>query len=175
MFNNKIISQTDNALIRLACGEQAALSDIYDYMGRLIFSVAYTITGNYEDAEDALQDTMIDIAKYCSSYEFRGNSRAWILTIARHKAIDIVRRRRIVVPIDTVVEAQIPTVTDNGYSDTEVLQLLNCLPDDDKQIIVFRLYAGLSYSEIAKIMDLSVAATQKKYQRALKKLKKLEI
>jgi RNA polymerase sigma factor (sigma-70 family) len=80
-------------------------------------------------------------------------------------AIDVVRRRKPTVELDENM-----TVSDN-YSDLEVFDLLNRLDEDERQIITYRVYAKMPHKEIAKIMDISVANSQKKYQRAIKKLK----
>ena len=54
----------EEALAEIAEGNTNALSVIYDKMSRSIFALAYTLTCNYCDAEDVLQNTMIDIARW---------------------------------------------------------------------------------------------------------------
>ena len=83
----------EKALLELAEGNTDALSVIYGEMSRRIFSLAYTVTGNYCDAEDVLQNTMIDITRSCREY-CGGSIVAWIMTITRHNALDVVRKRR---------------------------------------------------------------------------------
>ncbi len=136
----------------------------------MIFSVAYAITENYQDAEDVLQDTMIEITTYADTYRSGSNAKAWILAMARHLSIDIVRGRKRAQSLDNPVCADIPE-TERGFSNIETLEMLKVLDDEERQIIIFRLYTGLSYNNIAKIVGISVASAQKKYQRAIKKLK----
>ena len=90
----------DRAIIEFSRGDKDALSVIYDCMARMIFSVAYAITGNYQDAENVLQDTIIEITKYAHTYRGGSNAKAWILAMARHCSIDIVRKRKPVVSIE---------------------------------------------------------------------------
>lgn len=160
----------DKAIIAYAAGDKNALSIIYDTMARMIFSVAFAITGQYEDAEDVLQETMVAITKYASSYQKGSNAKAWVMAMTRHIAIDTVRRRR---PAVCMEQDEIVQLSGSGtdYSRLEVLSLLRILDDDEKQIVLLRLYSRLPYAEIAKIIGISVASAQKKYQRALKKLK----
>lgn len=61
-MKNKGLS-CDKELVALAKGETDALSAIYDKMARTIFTLAYGITENYYDAEDVLQNTMIELMK----------------------------------------------------------------------------------------------------------------
>jgi RNA polymerase sigma-70 factor (ECF subfamily) len=157
-------SRLDRAVISLANGDKDALSTIYDLSARLIFSTAFAITANYQDAEDALQDTLLDIAKYADSFT-GSNAKTWILTITRHKAIDTIRRRK---PTAELTEAeQIPTR--DSYADLEVFDLLDRLDEDERQIVTYRVYAKMPHKEIAAVMDM--ANSQKKYQRAIAKLR----
>jgi len=160
----------DRAITELAMGDTNALSIIYDCMARMIFSVAYGITGNYQDAENVLQETMIEIVKYAHSYRSGSNARAWILAIARHCSVDIVRKRKLSVPIDDTGSVDLPLYRPD-LSKLEVLDMLRILNSEERQCIILRLYAEMSHKEIASIMNISVASAQKKYQRAVRKLK----
>lgn len=168
MYGNQINSACDKAITELLKGNQEALSAIYDCMARMIFSVAYTITGSCEDAEDVLQDTMIEIIRYAHTYKSGSNARAWILTMARHLSIDLVRKRKPTIPLEEAERMEMQM----DESQLEVLDLLKILDEDEKQLVVFRLYGEMPYREISRVMEISVAAAQKRYQRAMKKLKK---
>jgi RNA polymerase sigma-70 factor (ECF subfamily) len=160
----------DKAIIEFTKGDKEALSVIYDCMARMIFSVAYAITGNYQDAENVLQETILKITKYAHTYRGGSNAKAWILAMARHCSIDIVRKRKTVVSIEDSETMGIPE-TESDFSRLEVLDMLSILDGEEKQCLIFRLYAKMPYKEIADIMRISVASAQKKYQRAVRKLK----
>ncbi len=166
VHDSKVNKICDKAILEYCKGNRDALSDIYDSMARMIFSVAYAITGSYEDAEDVLQQTMIEIARYAHRYKSGTNAKAWILAITRHLAIDTVRKRK---PQTELTDMPVPC---NGLSRLEVLDILSILEEDEKELILYRLYAKMPYGEIADMMKISVAAAQKKYQRALGKLRK---
>lgn len=158
----------DKAIVALSEGDMDALSDIFDCMARMIFSVAYGITGNYQDAENVLQETMIEICKYAHKYRRGSNAKAWILTMARHCSIDIVRKRK---PIVSIEETMSMPYSEPDLTRIEVLDMLRILDEDEKQCVIFRLYSKMPYKEIAEMMNITIASAQKKYQRALKKLK----
>lgn len=161
----------EKALAELKTGDLNALSVIYDTMARQIFSLAYTITCNYCDAEDALQNTMIDIAKSCRSYK-GGKPTAWIFTITRHNALDIVRKRQKEAEIYIEETSEEPSEENREFALLETLDMLGVLDEDEKQIVLMRVYSQIPYSEIADVMGIKVFAAQKKYQRAISKLKK---
>ncbi|HAN21904.1 MAG: hypothetical protein A2Y15_06140 [Clostridiales bacterium GWF2_36_10] len=169
--DNKINKVCDKAIIEFLEGDKNGLSVIYDCMARMIFSVAYAIVGNYQDAEDVLQDTMIEITKYAHTYRKGSNAKAWILTMTRHLSIDLIRKRKPTFSLDEVETLEQSTVVCTEFSQLEVLEMLNALDEDENQIVIFRLYAEMSYIEISQIMGISIASAQKKYQRSIKKLK----
>ena len=162
----------EKALFELAEGGTDALSVIYGEMSRRIFSLAYTVTGNYYDAEDVLQNTMIDITRSCRGFA-GGRAVAWIMTIARHNALDVVRKRREDEGSDfSDIETGCGTAQSDSFAVVEAMDMLSVLDDDEKQIILLRLYQEMPYREIAEVMDIKVFAAQKRYQRAIAKLKK---
>ena len=167
MQNEKHI--LEKALMELALGNKDGLCKIYEDLGRLIFSVAIGITGNREDAEDTLQNTLMELQKCAATYKKGTNPRAFILTVARHNALDLVRKRR-----DTLSIDEAAFVADEGISDAAPLaaELLSHLEDEEREIILLRIYGDLPFGEVARIMGISVFAAQKRYQRVIKKLKK---
>lgn len=169
LFNN-VNNICDKAIIEFSKGNHDSLSTIYDCMARIIFSSAYAIVRNYQDTEDVLQDTMIQIAKYAHTYQKGGNAKAWILSITRHLSIDILRKRKNSLPIDEEFLENSMQIEDE-YSHLDVHDILNMLDEEERQIIIFRLYAKLPYKEISKMMNINVSSLHKKYQRAIKKLK----
>lgn len=170
MRDKQINVTCDKAIVEFSKGDKDALSVIYDCMARMIFSVAYGITGNYQDAENVLQDTMIEITRYAHTYRSGSNAKAWILTMARHRSIDVVRKRKPVISIEDAEMVDI-SETKSDLSRLEVLDMLSKLGEEEKQCLILRLYAEMPYKDISDMMGISVASAQKKYQRAVRKLK----
>ena len=167
----KIIHICDKAIIAYAKGDSDALSVIYDCMAKMIMATALAITDSREDAEDVLQDTMIGVARFAGSYKKGTNAKAWILAIARNRALDVVRKRSRNLTLEEADEQPQP---EKGFAGFEAMDMLKILDETERQLILFRLYTGLSYKEISAIMEISVAAAQKRYQRAIAKLRKSE-
>ena len=166
----RIDKQADKALRELAKGNMDGLSYLYELYGRLIQSVAYSIVGNYADAEDILQDVMILLCRYAPSYQANTSPRAYVMSITRHRSIDLIRKRKNDLSTDEIGE--VLTYDDGELEAMEVLDLLSGLPEEEKQIVVLHLYAGLPHRQIAELLELTTSATEKKYRRALEKLKK---
>ncbi len=152
-------------------GEPVGLAELYELMGRAIFTTAYVITGHREDAEDILQDTLVEIYQDARFYRPRTNPRAWVLTVTRHTALDVVRKRtrHATAPLDTA-EA-LPTPPDAHEEFSALWDLLAVLSPEERELVVLRLYHGLSHGEIAETLRISTAAAQKRYRRAIDKLR----
>ena len=152
-------------------GEPVGLAELYELMGRAIFTTAYVITGHREDAEDILQDTLVEIYQDARFYRPRTNPRAWVLAVTRHTALDAVRKRtrHATAPLDTA-EA-LPTPPDAHDEFTALWDLLAVLSPEERELVVLRLYHGLSHGEIAETLRISTAAAQKRYRRAIDKLR----
>ena len=170
MRTQNINKVCDKAMIAFLKGDKGALGVIYDCMAKLIYSTAYGITGSVQDAEDVLQNTMIEISKYAHTYKAGSNPKAWMLTIAHHCSIDVIRKRKPDIPIE---DSKLPETsgTQPDFSQIEVLELLSLLDPEERRILIYRLYTGLPYKQIASVMGISVTSAQKKYQRSVKKLK----
>ena len=164
----RIDRQADKALQVLSQGDMNGLSVIYDLYGRLIVSVAYTVVGNFADAEDVLQDVMVLLARYAPLYKAGNSPRAYVASIARNQAINLLHKRKNNLSTDEI--GDIPA-RGTELAMVEMQDLLSRLTEEERQIIMLHIYVGLSHRQIAQMMELTPSAAEKKYQRALKKLK----
>ncbi len=81
----------DKLLAQIAGGDMRALEALYRRMR--VFAVALAVVGDRSTAEHVRQDTFVLVYSAASGYQPRSRARAWVLTIARHLALDVVRRR----------------------------------------------------------------------------------
>ena len=158
----------DRALRRLAEGDMDALEIIYHRLGRKIFMTAFSVLGDTHAAEDIMQDTFLRLAASAGSYRTGNNAIAYILTVTRHLAIDALAKKKREVPAEELFGA------DAAEEDTlplRELEALRTLTEDDRQIVILKLDAGMKHRDIAALLGITPAACEKRYQRALGKLK----
>lgn len=167
---NKILEES---LVQIKLGNISALENIYDTIGKLIHSIALSITHNLPDSEDIMQETFIEIVKSVNQYKENTNPKAWILKIVKNKSYDLMRKNKFksYENIDNIDE-KLSNLID--YSMFETFDILNTLNFEDKSIVLYRIYAGLSFDDIADIFNKSYAAVNKRYNRALEKLRDYE-
>jgi RNA polymerase sigma-70 factor, ECF subfamily len=83
-------------LQRIATGDQAALAELYDRHRRLAYTLIMRILGSPSDAEEVLQETFVRVWTRADSYDaVLGSPAAWLTRIARNRAIDRLRARRV--------------------------------------------------------------------------------
>ena len=167
----------DDLMIRVAEGDQEAFSTLYTLAGKSIYAYALSILKNPEDAEDILQDTFLKVRSAASLYQSPGNVLAWILTISRNLCLMKLRRRKFI--SSQPLEELSVTSTFHQIGDLEdriVLQTaLQCLSEEECQIIILHAVTGWKHREIAELLHLPVPTILSKYHRGIKKLKaKLE-
>lgn len=133
----RIEKACDSALAALAAGDGKALEVLYDRMGRAILSVAYAVTGNLHDAEDVLSDTLVDAAVGAKGYRCGTGACAWLLTAARHNALDVVRRRSVRLRREAAEEEG--AAEEPGFAAVEALDLLRTLEPDERETVVLRV------------------------------------
>jgi RNA polymerase sigma-70 factor (ECF subfamily) len=140
-------------------GDESALSQLYDETSRLIFGLTLRILGDAATAEEVLLDVYCQVWRQAASYSSeRGAPLAWLMTIARSRAIDRLRAGRQdqqrKEPLDSV--GNHPAASENPeeagvISERRVLvrSALAALAPEQREVIELAYYAGLSHSEIA--------------------------
>jgi RNA polymerase sigma-70 factor, ECF subfamily len=134
------------------------------------------------DAEDVAGDTWLQVVKGLPG--FRGGEeafRAWLFTIARHRAVDAgrSRSRRPDVPLaepEAAEQLAAPDTADlalEAISTQWVLELVNSLPREHAEIIMLRVVAGLESADVARIVGKTPGAVRVTAHRALRRLAEL--
>ena len=154
----------NQALCKISEGDMTALTVVYDCMARQMFALALSISNNYADAEDAMQETFLKVIQSIDTYRKDGNARAWLLSITRNTAIDILRKKKDVICIDDF--SKIPQKS--GYPDfTDKLifnEALMSLEQEDREIMVLKIVSGMKFREISELIGLPLTTVQKRYQ-----------
>lgn len=150
-----------------------------------IYNVALRMLGNSEDAADMTQEAFIKA--YNSLASFRGDSKfsVWLTRIVSNLCLDFLRsrsRRPTVslsmedddgddVQLDIADSSQSPEqLLERSLTRDSVRRGLKSLPDDYREILLLREIQGLSYDEIAAVLDIEVGTVKSRIFRGRKKL-----
>src|SRR6266540_3142541 len=143
-----------------------------------LYRVALRLTGNPAEADDLVQETMLKAYRAWHQYERGTNAKGWLLTILRHAFINEYRRRTRhpeTVDVDTIEPfAVFSEVQDDDPQgaffdrivDDEVLKAIDRLPEAFRETLVLSDVEGMSYQEIAKILEIPVGTVKSRLFRA---------
>lgn len=157
-------------------------NDLAERYRGLMFSEAYQIVNNYEDAEDAVQKALWKVAeKYKGIRDFNEPQlRGYFVRAAQNHAINMLKQRirRKEVSLERILEAGLPIdrikYEEARYmTDDKLAQCILKLPDDYQRVILMRFNDGYTLREIAKELKEKPDTIEKRSQRAIKILKEL--
>ena len=174
--------QADQAsLARIARGDQLAFAELYDRHARLVFSLALRILQDRSDAEDVVQEVFAQVWAQAARYDpGRGAVAAWMLMLARSRAIDRLRARR-ARPESAAEPSFAESVADS--SATQDLELLSSeqvarlqralqeLPEAQRKALELAYYEGLTHAEVATRLSEPLGTVKTRIRQAVIKLR----
>ena len=139
--------------------------------GATVLRVCRAMLGVH-DADDAWSETFLAAMRAYPDLPDGANVEAWLVTIARRKAVDQHRAaKRNPLPVETLPEAP-SALGIPGASDTDLWAAVGRLPEKQRQAITFRYLVGMSHAEIAGILGGSVDAARRAAADGLNNLRK---
>ena len=163
----------DELLAQIAGGDMRALEALYRRMRVRVFAVALAVAGDRGIAEDVMQDTFVRVYSAASGYRPGSRARAWVLTIARHLALDAMRRRAREKVSGVAGHGAAAAVGEPDGIRLDVVNALLQLGEVDRQIVVMHDMAGLTHAEIAAELGLPAGTVRWRYRAALARLRPL--
>jgi RNA polymerase sigma-70 factor (ECF subfamily) len=166
-------SALDEIGTRLNHGDPEALEDCYRTLGPLVVSYLSRYVP-HADIEDVMQRVFYEVWRVHERYDPHQSLRAWVLGIARKRAIDHLRKRRdVVVPLESMREI----VGDDGrevadrlvWAD-EVRNALVQLPDPQRRVIELAYFDQFTQTEIALALDVPLGTVKTRTARGLQRL-----
>jgi RNA polymerase sigma factor (sigma-70 family) len=125
-----------------------------------------------QEADDCFQETLLSALRAYPRLRANSNLRAWVLTIAHHKALDNHRARaRRPVPVAEVADGAAPP--DDGLGDSELWDAVRELPTKQRGAVVLRYANDLTHGEIATVLGCSEEAARRSVHEGMKKLREV--
>jgi RNA polymerase sigma-70 factor (ECF subfamily) len=165
-----------------AGGSQAALAQLYDASSHLVFGLALRILGDRDAAEDVVIDVYARAWREAKTYDpQRGTPCAWLLTMTRSRAIDLLRvhkRDRATDPLEFASEVECGAPTpEEASADAErhrvVRSALTSLSREQREPIELAYFAGLSHTEIAMQLGQPLGTIKTRIRLGMMRLREL--
>lgn len=132
--------------------------------------------GNRDDAADVLQTSYVKVFSGRAVFQGRSSFRTWWFGVIRLTAMEMRRRDVRSLTLDEVGEMlTVPAQADAALIDAEsghaLRAALNRLPERQRDVLHLVFYQGLSLSEVADVLELSIGSTRVHYDRGKKRLR----
>jgi len=159
--------------------KEATLASLYhEYFGKIAHYV-FVRLGNRADAEDISGEVFLRALKSLDSYNERGiPMQAWLFKIAHNLVIDYRRKefKKEIVPIDTMQvpdDTDVQEIAETSLELERVTEALDRLTPEQRRVIEFRVFGGLTSEETGKILNKSSGAVREMQSAALKALRRI--
>ena len=177
----------DSDLIaRAADGDEHAMAVLYDRYGQVLYAVAYRIVGQRADAEEVVLDTFAQAWRDATRFEAaRGSVAGWLTTIARSRALDLLRARSRRDRITASAAADRPdsppamggwradpsSGVEHSERREQVQLALETLSPPQRRAIELAFFEGLSQSEIAELLKEPLGTIKTRVRLGMQKLR----
>jgi RNA polymerase sigma factor (sigma-70 family) len=160
-------------LQRIAHGDEAALVELYRQYGMFVYSMALRVVNDQPTAEEVTQDVFLSVWHHAKQYdETKGALTTWLLTIARRRAIDYLRRRNGRAPL-TILEESHFVVAEDPLPAFTVQSAVADLPPDQQTCIEMLYFKGYTQQEVANELQIPVGTVKGRVRLAMEKLRRI--
>lgn len=176
---NPALADDDQLMASVKNGSIDALGVLYDRYCDRAYRVARSICRDHGRAQEAVQETFISIWRSRYGYQERGSVEPWVMSVTRHRAIDVARRndphsshRASDRSLDTLAAPN--TVAEHVQRRIQARSLqdqLAKLPDAQREVIVLAFYGELTHAQIAAHLDLPAGTVKGRMRLGLQRLR----
>ncbi len=168
----------ETLMLGAATGDQGAFAAVYDATASMVYGLALRIVRDNALAEEVAQEVYVQAWRTAPRFDpGRGSVRGWLATMARRKAIDVVRRSESSRRRDALVGSWMDRPFDEpaesvGRSEVgeRVRQAFSALSDVQQQAVALTYFQGLTYQEVAEATGTPLGTVKTRMRSALAKL-----
>jgi RNA polymerase sigma-70 factor, ECF subfamily len=155
-------------------GDVVGIGEIYDQYAQQVYHYLLSFLGSETDAEDVLQGLFVKLIRMGNKMNTINNIKHYLFSSARNEALRILSQKKRVQETKedyskiVLVEAGPDTTSEETETVNRVL--IN-LPDEQREVVVLKVYEELSFKEIGELMNISLDTAASRYRYAMEKLK----
>ncbi len=177
-------SKSDEAVIaRLHRGDQAALEEIYERYSRSVYSLSFRILREAAASEDVAQEVFLRLWRQPTAYDAaRGTLRSWLMSVAHHRSIDLLRRRKTRGEQSLADDWASNYIAANGIVDpaevagqqetaTAIRRALARIPAEQQRAIEMAFFQGKTHAEISAELNEPLGTAKTRIRLGMRKLR----
>ena len=173
-------AELEALLSRCAAGDRSALETLYARVAPILLAALMRILRRRDVAEDALQDVFVSVWQRANQFDpIRGRALAWLVSMARYRAIDLQRAARPALPLSEVsaLEPQLQSESplEGGAMLGTGALLMRCLEQiaaPQRRCLMLAYEEGLTHSEIARAVNEPLGTVKSWVRRSLMALRR---
>ncbi len=166
---------------RLVAGDDSALAVVYDQYAALVFGIAARLLGDAAAAGDVCQDVFVSLWQRPDRYDpDRGSLRTWLATVARRRAVDLMRQRgrrsareERAAAADPATPPDIEEAAAALVDGERVRRALTELPPEQRRAIELAYFDGLTYRQVAVHLGIAEGTAKSRLRLGLARLARL--
>ena len=160
--------------IEIKHDNKIAFEKFYKRYNKLVYSIAFSILKNKDDSEDLVQIVFAKIYSLDKSKLPNTNELSWIYTLTKNETINYLKRKKNNIDLDLIYEIEDTNSEINKTIDRDAYNsLISKLNNKEKEIISLKVLSNLSFSEIAKTLNMPTGTVKWKYYKSIHTLKLL--
>ncbi|MEL7625548.1 MAG: RNA polymerase sigma factor [Anaerolineaceae bacterium] len=171
----KSIEVNETLITRIGQDDKVAFRELYETTNQSLYAYILSLVRDPNEAQDILQETYLKIRSAAHLYTPQGKPMAWIFTIARNLANMHFRysNRIIEDPIDEITSNELEARGVDRQDIIVLRTLLDGLDEEERSIILLHMVSGYKHYEIARDLDKPLSTVLSRYNRGIKKLRRL--
>jgi RNA polymerase sigma-70 factor (ECF subfamily) len=157
-------------------GDESAMAQLYGRYSGIVYSVALRVLNDTGAAEDVLQEVFLQLWRNPSVFDSsRGSLGAWLAVIARHRAIDFLRKRKPDTDLEDVVisvDCDLESETGRKKSVAKIRSVMANMPAEQRSALEMAFFQEMSHAEIAAKTGEPLGTIKTRIRSALLNLRK---
>ena len=169
---------SDEELISsIAQSDQKAMESFYHRFSSCVYQFAFKVLANPSDANEVMNEVMMEVWKKAHTFNGKSKVRTWLLSITHNKAVDTVRKKSkhdsnddIDSAYDIASECNLELAQQGAEHTSHIKYCMNTLKNAHRQVVYLTFFEGLSYSDIAGIVDAPAGTIKTRMMHAKNQL-----
>ena len=153
-------------------GNDNAFLTLFQKYEQDIYKIAFVYVKNQNDALDVVQETAYRSFKTIKNLKEPKYFKTWLTKIAINCSLDFLRKQKKVVQLKPKLEENLSgDVNEDIVQEMTVRDLIECLSEEEKSVVILRFYEGMTFKEVSETLDIPLGTAKTILYRALNKLR----
>lgn len=166
------VKKLEELFIKIKYGNKIAFEKLYNNYNKLIYSIAYSILKNKQDAENVVQIVFEKLYLIDKEKLPNRNESSWLYSITKNETINYLKRNKNNIDLDSIYNIEDDNNEINKIIDQDNYnRLISKLNNKEKEIISLKIISNLSFEEIGKLLKEPTGTIKWRYYKAVNTLK----